>query len=141
MFQFGSNQHQALEKWRIQVDRFVAENEIELAALAWSLQQEWNDNNLVLGVDLKPKPHFVVCAKENLEQLNHNTKGHIQEILGIVDGYQRDSEIIIITIGEGQIKLINFQPPTPPPICAEQVTADIDHLIELLEKKLAEYLS
>ena len=140
MFQFGGNQPQAAEKWRMQVDRFVDENETKLAALAWGLQHEWNDNSLVLGIDLKPKPHFVVCAKKDLEQLNQKTKGHIQEILGIVDGYQRDSEVIIITIGEGQIKLINFQPEIPPPMCAEKVTEDIDGLIALLEANLTECL-
>lgn len=141
MFQFGGNQPQAAEKWRSQVDRFVAENEIKLAALAWGLQQEWNDNDLVLGIDLKPQPHFVACAKEDLEHLNHNTKGHLQEILGIVDGYQRDREVVIIAIGEGQVKLINFQPKTPPPASAEEVTEDIDSLIELLEANLTECFS
>lgn len=140
MFQFGGNQPKAVEKWRSQLDRFINENENKLAALAWGLQQEWEDDTLVLGIDLKPKPHFVACAKEDLEQLNQNTKGHLQEILGIVDGYKRDTEVVIIAIGDGQVKLINFQPATPPPDCAKEVTEDIDRLIELLEANLAECL-
>lgn len=141
MFQFSSNQPQAAtEKWRSQLDRFIEENETKLAALAWSLQQEWNNDDLVLGIDLQPKPHFVACAKEDLEQLNHNTKGHLQEILGIIDGYKRDTEVVIIAIGDGQIKLINFQPATPPPDCAKEVVEDIDRLIELLEANMSECL-
>jgi AAA+ ATPase superfamily predicted ATPase len=127
-------------KWRIKLDRFVQANQQELAALAWGLQQEWGDLDNTLGLDLKPKPHFVVCSRESLETLNKNVNGQIQEILGILDGYKRDEEVAIIAIGEGQIKLIHFQPKLTPASCFEEVQKDVDRLIELLESRLEEHL-
>ena len=139
--QFGSSKNnQTQEKWRWQIDNFVDENETQLAALTWGLQQEWNDNNqTILGIDLKPQPHFVACTKEQLEKLNRNTKGRLQEIIGLIDGYQPETEILIITIGEGQVKLIHLQPPVSPPDCLkaeENNENNIDRLIEILETKL-----
>ena len=142
MFNLGGNRAEiAQQKWRSQLDRFVDEHETQLAALVWGLQQEWNDLDSILGIDLQPQPHFVACTKEDLEKLNQNTKGQIQEILGIVDGYQRETEIVIIVIAKGQIKLINFQPETPPPNCFAATTEDINNLIESLEQALGEYIS
>ena len=115
MFNLGGNRAEiAQQKWRSQLDAFVDRYEIQLAALVWGLQQEWNDTDTILGIDLQPQPHFVACAKEDLEKLNQNTRGQIQEILGIIDGYQRETEVVIIAIALGQVKLINFQPETPP---------------------------
>lgn len=141
MFGFGGNQPQvAREKWQSQLDVFVDENQQQLAALTWGLQQEWQDLDTVLGIDLKPEPHFVACAKEDIEQLNQNTKGQLQEILGIIDGYNRETEVVIMAIGEGQVKLINFQPKITPPACFEAVPKDLDILIETLESALAAHL-
>lgn len=138
----GSNQlNTGKEKWRSQVDRFVRENEKQLAALAWGLQQEWNDLDKTLGIDLKPKPHFVVCSKQAIEELNRNTNGQIQEILGLIDGYKPEQEVSIVAIGDGQIKLIHFQPEPAPPTCFQEVAEDIDTLISILEERLIEQVS
>ena len=135
--QFGSSQKNIPEeKWRWQLDNFVDEHEQKLAALAWGLQQEWGELEHILGIDLKPQPHFVACNKESLEKLNKNTKGHLQEILGLIDGYQREQEVLILAIGEGQVKLLHFQPQTNPPQCVLAENQDIDGLITFLESAL-----
>ena len=140
--QFGSSKNeQTQEKWRWKIDNFVDANESQLTALTWGLQQEWNDNNdTILGIDLKPQPHFIACAREQIEKLNQNTKGRLQEILGLIDGYKPDIEVLILVIGEGQVKLINFQPQPSPAECQELVEHDVDQLIKILETKLKDYL-
>lgn len=136
--QFGSSKNeQTQEKWRWQIDNFVDEYETQLAALCWGLHQEWNDDNsTILGIDLKPQPHFVACNKESILKLNQSTKGHLQEILGLIDGYQPDKEVLGLVIGDGQVKLIHFQPDTAPPECFEAQTENIDDLISALEAKM-----
>jgi hypothetical protein len=140
MFNLSNNQPEiAAQKWRSQLDHFVTDYEQQLAALAWGLQQEWGDNQDILGIDLQPTPHFVACSPESLEKLNKNTRGQIQEILGIVDGRDQATEVVIIAIGEGQIKLINFQPETTPPDCFA-LNGDIEQLIDSLETALSKYV-
>jgi hypothetical protein len=141
MFDLGNNQPEiAAQKWRSQLDFFVNDCEQQLAALAWGLKQEWRESNDVLGIDLLPTPHFVVCSQEDLNKLNRNTRGRLQEILGIVDGYDPALEVVIIGIGEGQIKLINFQPETSPADCFNATDGNLDSLIDTLEASLAEYI-
>ena len=141
MFDLGDNRPEIAEqKWRSQLDLFVSDYEVELAALAWGLKQEWDEDEDVLGIDLQPTPHFVACSQDSLKKLNKNTRGRLQEILGIVDGYDSDLEIVIIGIGEGQIKLIVFQPETSPADCFASTDGDIDRLISTLEAALAEYV-
>ena len=72
--------------WRYQINNFVKANKQKLAALAWGLLQEWGDSQGTLGIDLKPKPHFIRCSQESLEKLNSQVDNRIQEILGIIDG-------------------------------------------------------
>jgi hypothetical protein len=140
MFNLSNNQPEIVaQKWRSQLDHFVTDYEQQLAALAWGLQQEWGDNQDILGIDLQPTPHFVACSPESLEKLNKNTRGQIQEILGIVDGRDQATEVVIIAIGEGQIKLINFQPETTPPDCFA-LNGDIEQLIDSLETALSKYV-
>ena len=140
MFNLGNNRPEIAEqKWRSQLDHFVDDYEQQLAALAWGLQQEWGENKDVLGIDLVPTPHFVACSQESLEKLNRNTRGQLQEILGIVDGYDQAKEIVIVVIGKGQVKLINFQPETPPSECFAATDGDIDQLIASLELALIKY--
>lgn len=140
MFNLSNNRPEiAAQKWRSQLDSFVIDYEQQLAALAWGLQQEWGDNQDVLGIDLQPTPHFVACSPESLEQLNKSTRGQLQEILGIVDGHDQATEVVIIAIGEGQIKLINFQPETTPPDCFA-LHGDIEQLIASLEAALSKYV-
>lgn len=139
--QFGSSKNnQTQEKWRWQIDNFVEAHSTQIAALTWGLQQEWNDgNNTILGIDLKPQPHFVACNKEQIEKLNQSTKGRLQEVLGLIDGYQPEIEVLNLVIGEGQVKLIHFQPQTSPSNCFQSEQNDLDRLIEILEAKLKEY--
>lgn len=141
MFNLGDNRPEiAQQKWRSQLDRFVIDYELQLAALAWKLSQEWQNNNNVLGIDLKPEPHFVACSYEDVEALNKNTRGQLQEILGIIDGHDPELEIIIIVIGEGQVKLINFQPASTPSNCFTKTDGNVDNLVAILEDALAKYI-
>ena len=141
MFDLGDNRPEiAKQKWRSQLDLFVNEYELQLAALAWGLKQEWGESNDVLGIDLKPTPHFVACSIDNLEKLNKNTRGQIQEILGIVDNYDPETEVVIVAVGEGQVKLINFQPKSTPSECLAATDLDLDGLIATLETAIAKYL-
>ena len=140
MFDLSDNRPEiAAQKWRSQLDFFVDDFQQQLAALAWGLKQEWGDND-VLGIDLQPTPHFVACSQEELLKLNRNTRGRLQEILGIVDGYDPDVEVVIIGIGDGQIKLINFQPEISPADCFAATDGDLDRLISSLEAALADYI-
>ncbi len=125
----------AANRWRYLLDRFVEENQADLAALAWALKLEWGETKDVLGIDIKPTPHFVRCSREAIETLNRNVGRKIQEILGIIDGYKPEKEVVIIGIGEGQIKLIYFEPDLFPPQCYEKLNPDIDKLIPSLEEK------
>ncbi|MDJ0649494.1 MAG: hypothetical protein QNJ60_12390 [Xenococcaceae cyanobacterium MO_188.B19] len=135
---FSNQKNQVQEKWRWELDNFVDDHKDRLSALAWGLQQEWKDGNSILGIDLKPQPHFVSCDRESLENLNKNTKGRLQEILGLIDGYETEKEVLIIVIGEGQVKLIHFQPEITPPDSFKAENQDIDRLIKELETALGE---
>ncbi|MEL6438351.1 MAG: hypothetical protein AAFQ80_03695 [Cyanobacteria bacterium J06621_8] len=142
MFNLDDNRPEiAAQKWRSQLDLFVTDYETQLAALAWGLKQEWGEAKDVLGIDLQPTPHFVACSSDSLEKLNKNTKGRIQEILGIVDGYDLTVEVVIIAIGEGQVKLLNFQPDPPPAECFAATDGNLDKLIQTLEGALAKYIT
>ncbi len=136
---FG-NQDIAQEKWRSQVDRFVRDFQPQLAALAWGLQQEWQNDGTILGIDLQPTPHFIPCAPDSLETLNRNVGSRLQEILGIIEGAKPDQETTILCIGEGQVKLIYFQPNPAPNDCFDKYGSDLDHLIENLESEMAKII-
>lgn len=138
---FGNNQPNGEEhNWRYQLNRFVKANQQELAALSWGLWLANGNKEYTLGIDLKPRPHFISCPKEELEKLNEKIDNHIQEILGVIDNYQAEKEVVIIGIGNSQLKLIQFAPEPSPPDCYEQVAADISTLVELLEKRMAEQI-
>ncbi|MEL6927066.1 MAG: hypothetical protein AAFO95_00355 [Cyanobacteria bacterium J06600_6] len=141
MFDLGNNRPEiAQQKWRSQLDLFVSDYEQQLAALTWGLKQEWQDSDDVLGIDLKPTPHFVACSKASLQKLNKNTKGMIQEILGIVDNHDPNLEVVIIGITEGQVKLINFQLEQTPAECLAATDGDLDSLISTLETAMTNYI-
>ncbi|RMF23339.1 MAG: hypothetical protein D6756_08960 [Cyanobacteria bacterium J083] len=137
MFQSKSLANTPENQWRFKLDRFSDKYAQELAALSWGLAQEWGEESNILGIDLKPKPHFVPCSLEAIATLNKNTKGQIQEIVGIVNNYQPDSEVVILAIGEGQVKLIYFQPPLPPRECFATLGQELDSLIVFLEQELS----
>ena len=139
---FGRPQpEKAEDKWKRQLDRFAKDNQQELAALAWGLFLEREDSTDTLGIDLQPTPHFVYCPKEALEELNRKVENNIQEIVGIVEAHKAEKEVLIIGIGNDQIKLIQFEPEPPPPACFEQVGKDVDTLLESLEQRLAQQLA
>lgn len=138
---FGSNQPSGGQNnWQRQLDRFAKAHQQELAALAWGLWLENGDSKGTVGIDLEPTPHFVYCPKEAIEKLNSNVENKLQEVLGIVDAHKPEQEVLMIGIGNEQIKLIQFEPEPPPPVCYEQVAADVDILLERLEQRLSEQL-
>lgn len=142
MIQFNDPQLNDQEnQWRYKLDQFVEENQELLAAVFWGLRQEWGDTKETLGIDLKPTPHFVCCTREAIETLNRKVNRKIQEILGILDGYDPKEEVAIIGIGNGQVKLIYYKPETPPPVCFAQMNQDLGEMIAQLEQKMAQSLS
>ncbi|NEO64779.1 MAG: hypothetical protein F6J98_32025, partial [Moorea sp. SIO4G2] len=58
--------------------------------------------------------------------------------LGVVDAHKPEQEVLIIGIGNGQLKLIQFEPELSPPECFEQVGKDVDQLLEELDKQMSE---
>ena len=141
MIMFGRPQpEKAEDKWKHQLDRFAKDNQQELAALAWGLSLERGESKDTLGIDLQPTPHFVYCPREAIEELNRNVENHLQEILGIVDAHNPEKEVLIIGIGNDQIKLIQFEPEPAPPACFEQVAKDVDTLLEQLQQRLCQQL-
>ncbi|RUR83455.1 hypothetical protein PCC6912_22880 [Chlorogloeopsis fritschii PCC 6912] len=138
---FGTTQPESPEnKWRRQLDQFIKTHQQELAALAWGLWLENGDSKGTIGIDLQPKPHFVYCPQEAVENLNLKVENRLQEILGIVAHYQPEMEVVMIAIGKDQIKLIHFESQPAPPVCFEQVGKDVDSLLEMLEQRLSEQL-
>ena len=138
---FGNSQPESGDtKWRRQLDKFVKANQRELAALSWGFSLIKGDSQDTLGIDIKPTPHFIACPKAELEKLNQNVNDHIQEILGVIDGHQADKEVVIIGIGNSQIKLIQFQSEPPPPICYQEIAAEFDALVQLLEQRMLEQI-
>ncbi|MBW4557495.1 MAG: hypothetical protein KME59_16440 [Trichormus sp. ATA11-4-KO1] len=136
---FGSTQPETGDsKWRRQLDKFVKENQRDLAALFWGLWLENGDSKGTVGIDLQPTPHFVYCPQAAIENLNHQVENRLQEILGIVENHQPEVEVVMIGIGKGEIKLIQFAPEPPPPDCFAQVGQDVDGLLELLEQRMSE---
>lgn len=126
-------------KWRQQLNQFVKANQQELAALAWGLFLEKGDDD-TLGIDFEPTPHFVFCRRQAIEILNNKVENQLQEILGVVDAHKPEKEVLIIGIGNNQIKLIQFEPEPPPPVCFEQVAADVNILLKRLEQRLNQQL-
>ena len=123
-------------QWRYQLDRFVTENKQALAALAWGLKNEWENDQDVLGIDLEPEPHFIRCSRQSLDELNRNVEGKIQEVLGIVDNYNYNEEVAMIAINEGQIKLIYYQCAQSPSVFFDEENMSLDGLIEQLESTM-----
>ncbi|MGQ4647943.1 beta-carboxysome assembly chaperone CcmS [Lyngbya aestuarii] len=141
MIRLGTTEPQKPENnWQRQLDEFVKANRQELAALSWGLYLAKGESKDTLGIDLKPKPHFVYCPKEAIEKLNHKVKNQLQEILGVVDAHQPDKEVLIIGIGTGELKLIQFEPQPAPPDCFEQVGEEVDTLLDRLEQGLSEQI-
>lgn len=120
-------------QWRFQLNRFVQDYQVALAALAWGLYQEWQDPDSILGIDLLPQPHFICFSRSQLEILNQKVDNQVQEILGILDGYDPQIEVPILAIGSGQVKLLFFKPHPSPQDCFKASAQDLDTLIANLE--------
>jgi hypothetical protein len=123
--------------WK-QLDEWVADHKKKLAALAWIFAQEKADSEEFLGIDLQPQPHFVSCSKAAIETLNQNTDNRLREVLGILDGYQPQEEVLIIGMSCDRVKLLFFTPEPTPPECYEQVGKDFNTLLDELEPQMAE---
>lgn len=132
--------NQAEDRWRRQLAEFARANERELAALSWGLWQENQHNDSAIGIDMTPTPHFIYCPKSAIEQLNLNTNSLLQEIVGVVEAFNPEKEVLIFGINHGQIKLIEFEIDPPPPVCFEEVGADVNTLLDRLEARLKEYI-
>jgi hypothetical protein len=129
MFSFGSPQPVGEDgQWRQQLDCFVKENQQELAALSWGLFLEKGASDDTLGIDIQPTPRFIFCPKSAIE------------VLGFIDAHNPEKQVLILGIGNGQIKLIQFEIEPPPPICFEHLASDVDTLLGRLEQRLSQYV-
>ncbi|WP_204104118.1 MULTISPECIES: hypothetical protein [Spirulina sp. CCY15215] len=124
------------EVWKYHLDRFADEYRHQLAALSWGLHLQNPASKETLGLDLQPTPHFVFCSQEALETFNRNTDNQMQEAIGLIDAHKPETEVLIIAIGTGQIKLLYFEPDIPPPICFERSQETTEALIPQLEEHL-----
>jgi hypothetical protein len=138
---FGSTQSDKPQpKWLHKLDKFVKAHHLELAALSWGLWQQNGNSKGTIGIDLLSIPHFVYCPQSAIEKYNNNVDNKLQEILGLVDNHQPEVEVLMIGIGKEQIKLIYFEPESPPPVCFERVNRDVDGLLDFLEQRMSEDL-
>jgi hypothetical protein len=128
-------------KWRRQLDKFVKNNQPELAALFWGLWLENGNSQGTIGIDFQPTPHFVYCPQSEIENLNDRVENRLQEILGIIDNHKPETEVVMIGIGKGEIKLIQFAPKSSPETCFDEIGKDVDGLLDLLEQRLIEQIS
>jgi hypothetical protein len=136
---FGSGQSvSGNSKWRLELDKFVKENQRDLAALFWGLWLENGDQQGTVGIDLQPSPHFVYCPQSAIAVLNEKVENRLQEILGIIDHNNPEAEVLMIAIGKGELKLIQFAPEPSPQVCFEEVGKDVNELLDLLEGRLNE---
>lgn len=126
------------DNWRVQLNDFVKANQPEVAALAWGLWQEQQDKDIVLGIDIEPKPHFVCCPKSTIEALNRNVDDRLRSMMGVVDGHDPETEVLVLGIGRGEVQAIQFKPEPSPSECFERVGKDVDSLIEILESRMGE---
>jgi hypothetical protein len=123
-------------KWRGQLDRFVKDNQPELAALFWGLWLENGNSQGTIGINLLPQPHFVYCPQTEIEKLNEQVENRLQELLGIIDNNKPETEVVMIAIGKGEIKLIQFAPKLSPETYFHELGKNIDELMDLLEQRL-----
>ncbi|MEB3214799.1 MAG: hypothetical protein VKN72_00865 [Nostocales cyanobacterium 94392] len=136
---FGSTQSDIIQpKWLHRLDKFVKAHQQELAALSWGLWQQNGHSKGTIGIDLQPKPHFVYCPSEAIQKFNDNVAHKLQEILGLIDSYKPEKEVLMIAIGKEQIKLIYFEPELLPSVCFTKLNCNVDGLLDLLELRMSE---
>lgn len=124
------------EVWKARTDQFAQAHQQELAALAWGIYQQAPDSTDTLGIDIKPPARFVTCGREALDRLNQDVGSHLQEMLGIRDNYNPETEVLLLVIGEGQLKLIYFEPEQTPADCFAQLGLTVAELMDQLEADL-----
>ncbi|NEO83256.1 MAG: hypothetical protein F6J87_03190 [Spirulina sp. SIO3F2] len=124
------------EVWKARIDQFAQAHQQELAALAWGMYQQDPDSTNTLGIDIKSPPRFVTCGRDALDRLNQDVGLHLQEMLGIRDNYNPETEVLLLVIGEGQLKLIYFEPEQPPADCFAQLGLTVAELMDQLEADL-----
>jgi len=74
-------------------------------------------------------------------QLDQFVQENQQELAGLMWGLLSEwgedrEEVAIVAIGDGQVKLIYFQPDLSPPECFDRLEVDLDTLIQQLESKM-----
>jgi len=142
MFGFSSSQQPSPDRqWMQVLDALVRERQREFAALTWALACEPAETPATLGIDLLPTPHFVSCPKPAIEALNRKVGDRLREVIGIIDGYQPERELLLLGIGSGQIKTIIFEPDLPPPDCLAHLGGDVAAVRAGLEPDLAAILA
>ncbi|MDB9494102.1 hypothetical protein PN441_18990 [Spirulina major CS-329] len=136
---FGSRPPQTdSEPWKYRLDQFARDCRPQIAALSWSFHLANPETTDVLGIDLQPQPHFVTCPRRAVEALNQNVAHQLQEVLGLLDAYQPETEVLILAIGDGQIKILFFEPdPTPPEAYQTLDEPVLETLMVELEDELA----
>ncbi len=139
---FGTTQPESSQKkWRSQLDRFVKSNQKELAALSWALWQENGDSQGTIGIDIQPTPHFIYCPQEALQKLNDKVENRLQEMLGLIKHFKPEVEVLMVGVGDGEVKLIYFEPTIAPPLCFQQLGLDVDALMDLLEENMGKEIN
>jgi hypothetical protein len=139
---FGSTQPESTENnWRSLLDKFAKENKMELAALSWGLWSENQNHEVTVGIDLKPQPHFVFCPRDAVEKLNSKVDNRLQEMIGLINNFKPEVEVLMIGIGQEQVKLIYFESQPTPPECFAQLGKDVNTLLDELEARLSETLA
>lgn len=128
------------ETWQ-NLKEFVAEHQQLLAALSWRFYQEKEETGEILGLELHPKPQFVACSQHAIETLNQNADNRLREMLGIVEGYKPEEEVLIIGMGRDRLQLVFFTPEPSPPECCEEVGKDLYTLLDEVEAKLADLIN
>jgi hypothetical protein len=129
-----------LKTWQ-HFKEFVAENEQLLAALSWRFYQEKEETGEILGLELHPEPHFVACSQHAIETLNQNADNRLREMLGIVEGYKPEEEVLIIGMDRDRLQLVFFVPRPTPPECCEEVGQDLYTLLDEIEAKIAKIIN
>ncbi len=128
--------------WQEKLAKFVADHKQDLAALAWVVAQNQGETPGVIGVDFEPAPHLVFCSVEAIATLNQKVENQLQEILGLIDGYQPDKEVLLLGIGSSddlKLKLVQFEPDPTPQACYQALTVEPESLWHQLEADLAKY--
>ncbi|NJN75587.1 MAG: hypothetical protein HC796_04375 [Synechococcaceae cyanobacterium RL_1_2] len=134
---FGSQPPVPVEPWQYQLNQFVKKYPHELAALTWGMaQQNEGEEGSLMGIDLYPEPHFVDCPRATIEQLNRNVNGFLQEILGIIDNHNPETEVVMLSIGHSQVNLIHFEVEQPPATYFENLGESLVELYDRLEAEM-----